>query len=81
MATPPGYSVWSRTIAASSSASYYPMRGFGSFDAAARFCTAHDELRDHLRYRHHLNETVSLADQRRLFRERWGEVCAVLQAA
>jgi len=30
---------------------YYPMRGFGSFEAAARFCTAHDELRDHLRYR------------------------------
>ncbi len=49
---------------------YYPMRGFGSFDAAARFCTAHDELRDHFRARQHLNETVSLADQRRLFQER-----------
>jgi len=60
---------------------YYPMRGFGSFEAAARFCTAHDELRDHLRYRQHLNETVSLADQRHLFQERWGEVCALLQAA
>ncbi len=46
---------------------YYPMRGFGSFDAAARFCSAHDELRDHLRSRHHLNETVPLAEQRRLF--------------
>ena len=60
---------------------YYPLRGFGSFDAAARFCSAHDDLRNHLRYRHDLNETVSLADQRRLFAERWGEVCAVLQAA
>ncbi len=60
---------------------YYPMRGFGSFDSAARFCTAHDELRDHLRPRTRLNEAVSLADQRRLFQERWGEVCAVLQAA
>jgi putative transposase len=60
---------------------YYPMRGFGSFDAAARFCSAHDELRDHLRYRHHLNESVSLADQRRLFQDRWGEVCASMQAA
>ena len=60
---------------------YYPMRGFGSFDAAARFCSAHDELRDHFRYRQHLNETVSLAEQRRLFQERWGEVCALLQAA
>jgi len=51
---------------------YYPMRGFGSFDAAARFCTAHDELRDHLRPRTRFNEAVSLADQRRLFQERWG---------
>ncbi len=58
----------------------YPLRGFGSFDAA-RFCTTHDELRDHLRYRQHPNETVSLADQRQLFAERWGEVCAVLAAA
>jgi len=56
---------------------YDPIRGFGSFDAAARFCTAHDELRDHLRYR----QTVSLADQRQLFQERWGAVCALLQAA
>jgi putative transposase len=27
----------------------YSMRGFGPFGAAARFWTAHDELRDHLR--------------------------------
>jgi len=60
---------------------YYPMRGFGSFEAAARFCTAHDELRDHLRCRQHMNETLSLAEQRRLFQERWGAVCALLQAA
>jgi len=60
---------------------YYPMRGFGSFDSAAWFCTAHDELRDHLRPRTRFNEPVSLADQRRLFQERWGDVCAVLQAA
>jgi len=59
----------------------YPMRGFGSFASAARFCSAHDELRDHLRYRQHMNETVSLAEQRRLFQERWGVVCAVRRAA
>jgi len=58
-----------------------PMRGFGSVASAARFYTAHDELRDHFRCRRHLNETVSLAAQRRLFQDRWGEVCAVLQAA
>ncbi len=60
---------------------YYPMRGFGSVASADRFCTAHDERRDHLRYRRHMNEAVSRADQRRLFQEWWGEVCAVLQAA
>jgi len=60
---------------------YYPLRGFGAFDAAARFCPAHDELRDHLRSRRHMNETVSLAEQRRLFQDRWGEVCALMQAA
>jgi len=57
------------------------MRGFGSFDSAARFCTAHDELRDYLRPRTRFNEVVSLADRRRLFQERWGEVCTLLQTA
>ena len=42
------------------------MQGFGSFVSAARFCTAHDELRDHFRPRTRFNEAVSLADQRRL---------------
>jgi len=60
---------------------YYPLRGFGSFEAAARCCSAHDELRDHRRSRQRPNETVSLAEQRRLFQDRWGDVCAVLQAA
>lgn len=53
-------------------------RGFGSFAAAARFCFAHDELRDYLRARTRTNETVALAEQRRLFQVRWG---AVLRAA
>jgi transposase-like protein len=60
---------------------YYPMRGFGSFNAAARFCTAHDELRDHLRVRTRMHETVSLAEQRCRFQEQWVEVWALLQAA
>jgi len=30
--------------------------------------------------RQHLNDTVSLAAQRRLFQDRWGEMRAVLQA-
>jgi len=60
---------------------YYPMRGFGSVTSAARFCAAHDELRDHFRSHQRLNETVSLAAPRRLFHDRWGAVRAVLQAA
>jgi putative transposase len=60
---------------------YYPMRGFGSVAAAARFCTAHDELRDHFRYRQQLNETVPLSEQRRLFLERWGALWVALRAA
>ena len=55
---------------------YYPMLGFGSFDAAARFCTAYDELRAYFRPRTHCNERVSLAEQRRLFQERWGQLWA-----
>jgi len=49
--------------------------------SAAHFCTAHDELRDHLRPCTHVTEAVSLAKQRRLFQERWNAVCALLQAA
>ncbi len=57
---------------------YDPMRGFGSFVSAARVCAAHDDLRDHLRSRQHMNEIVYLTEQRRLFQEHWGAVCAVL---
>jgi transposase-like protein len=59
---------------------YYPMRGFGSFAAAARFCTAHEELRAYLRPNSRCNEAVSLADQRRLCERRWSEVCLRLAA-
>jgi transposase-like protein len=59
---------------------YYPMQGFGSFVSAARFCTAHEELRAHLRPHTRCNEAVSLADQRRLFAQHWAEVCLLLAA-
>jgi transposase-like protein len=59
---------------------YYPMRGFGSFPSAARFCTAHEELRAVQRPRTRCNEAVSLGDQRRLFAQRWAEVCLLLAA-
>ena len=56
---------------------YYPMRGFGSFAGAARFCSAHDELRDHFRARQRQGETVPLAEQRRIFIERLAEVACL----
>lgn len=40
------------------------IRSLGSFGIAAHFCSIHDELRDHFRYHPHVNETVSLTDQR-----------------
>lgn len=51
---------------------YYPMRGFGNFDAASRFCRAYDEQRDYFRCRTRPKENVALSEQRRLFRERFG---------
>ena len=47
--------------------------------AEARFRTAHDELRDHLRYRQELTETVPLSEQRRLFLGRWSAMWAALR--
>lgn len=49
---------------------YYPMHGFGNFESAARLCCAFDELRNYFRSRQTLRETLSLAEQRRLFCER-----------
>jgi len=43
---------------------YYPMRGFGNFKSAARFCCAFDELRNYFRLRHTTKERVSLSEQR-----------------
>ncbi len=51
---------------------YYPMRGFSSFQSAWRFCQAFDEQRDYFRYRSKPKEKVPLAEQRQLFRQRFG---------
>jgi len=60
---------------------YHPMRGFGSFDSAARFCTAHDELRDHLRPVPASTKPPPEPSNAACLRDRWGEACALLQAA
>ncbi len=48
----------------------YPMRGFGSFKSAYRFCQAFDEQRHYFRYRTKPKENVPLSEQRLLFRQR-----------
>jgi putative transposase len=48
---------------------YYPMRGFGSFASAARFCRAFDEIRQFFRVRISREQKVSLAQKREVFRQ------------
>jgi putative transposase len=60
---------------------YYPMGGFGSFEAAACFCCAFDELRNYLRPRPIMGEVISLSQRRRAFLDRFVALQALLQAA
>jgi transposase-like protein len=60
---------------------YYPMRGFGSFAAAARFCASFEEQRQYFRPVAHSGEAASLANRRRLFQDRWGAIMAAMAAA
>ena len=55
--------------------------GLRQFEAAARFCSAFDELRQYLRDRQRRGETVSLAEQRQIFLTRWWSLIAEMQAA
>ena len=59
----------------------YPMCGFGNFAAAARFCRAYDEQRNYFRARSKAKEKVSLAEARRLFRQRFAALQEALIAA
>ena len=58
---------------------YYPMHGFGSFDSAARFCCAFDELRNYLRPRA-TGEAASPSVQRRAFLDRLTALKEMLRA-
>jgi putative transposase len=49
---------------------YYPMRGFGSVASAARFCCAFEEVRQFLRVRTTMKQSVSLVQQREVFLHR-----------
>ncbi|GHO64008.1 hypothetical protein KSC_029000 [Ktedonobacter sp. SOSP1-52] len=60
---------------------YSPMRGFGNFSSAARFCRAFDEMRQFFRFRTTMKQHVSLADQRRLFCQRLDTLKAIVVIA
>ncbi len=59
---------------------YYPMRGFKTVRSAARFCSAYEEQRQYFRARRRTGERVALAEQRRLFQERWVGVLRQVRA-
>jgi transposase-like protein len=60
---------------------YYPMRGFGTFASAARFCTAFDELRQYFRTRSSSQKSLPLPEQRRQFKQRFDALFAACRAA
>jgi hypothetical protein len=55
------------------------MRGFGNVVSATRFCRAFDELRQFFRFRTAMNQSVPLAQQRALFRQRLAALQALVQ--
>lgn len=55
---------------------YYPMRAFGTFASAARFCPTFEEQRQYFRSRCKMGERVSLAELRRVLQERWDVLLA-----
>ncbi len=60
---------------------YYPMRGFGNFASASRFCRAFDEVRQFFRFRTTMKQSVSLAQQREMVRHRWDALKVMVLAA
>jgi len=60
---------------------YYCLRGFKGFQAASRFCSAFDELRNYLRPQQRMEEAASLTERRKVHLERIGSLKAMSQAA
>ncbi len=61
---------------------YYPMRGFGTFESAARFCRAFDEQRQYFRVRPRMCQPVPpLFEQRRVYCARWTALMSELMVA
>jgi len=60
---------------------YYPMRGFGTFRSASRFCRAFDEVRQFFRVRSIMKQKISLVQQREMFRQRLEALKALVLVA
>jgi putative transposase len=60
---------------------YYPMRGFGNFASAARFCRAFDEVRQFFRIRMTMKQHISLQQQREMFGRRLEALSAMVLVA
>jgi len=58
----------------------YPMRGCGSFAAAARCCAGFAEQRQYFRPRTRRDERVTVAEQRLRFQARWAALLTELAA-
>jgi putative transposase len=58
-----------------------PMRGFGRFASAARFCPAFDAVRQYFRARSSNQKLLPPAEQRRHFRQRFIGLLTFDQAA
>jgi putative transposase len=58
----------------------YPMLGFGAFESAKRFCAAFEEVRQYLRPRSQMTESVSLSERRERFVDRVQRLEAMFQA-
>ncbi|MDQ3886706.1 MAG: hypothetical protein M3308_06810 [Actinomycetota bacterium] len=56
------------------------MWGFKTFRSAARFCSAYEEQRPYFRARQRTGERMALAEERRLFQERWAGVLREVRA-
>ena len=60
---------------------YYPMLGFGEFEATQRFCQAFDEVRNFLRPRDQMGGYVSLNERRQNFQSKISELKNLFLAA
>jgi putative transposase len=60
---------------------YRPMGGFKHGPTVARFCRAFDEVRAFLRPQSQRNQPLSLEQRRDIFRDRFGQLMAMIAAA